>query len=87
MYYFDDDVYDLKYVGLNLQYILAILAELNDPKHVGKYYDVSHMRKLLCSQMGIVLTNKRLLTNFYSKLDTFLLLTNKNMPTKRKRQC
>ena len=73
MYYFDGDEYDLKYAGLDPQYILAFLAELKNSKAGGKYYGVSHMSKFYDAiKWGSVLANQRLSTNFYSKLDTFL---------------
>ena len=73
MYYFDCDEYDLKYAGLDPQYILAFLAELKNSKAGGKYYGVSHMSKFYDAiKWGSVLANQRLSTNFYSKLDTFL---------------
>jgi hypothetical protein len=72
LYYFDLDEYYLKYAGLDPQYILAFLAELKDSKPGGKHYDVSHMSKFYDAiKWGSVLAEQCLLTNFYSKLDTF----------------
>ena len=72
MYYFDSE-YDLKYAGLDPQYILAFLAKLKNSKPRGKYYGDSHMGKFYNAiKWFSVLVNQWLLTNFYSKLDTFL---------------
>lgn len=64
MYYFDANEYDLKYADLNLHYILS-------SGH--KYFCVSQMSKTYYAmKWGSMLANQWLLTNFHSKLDTFL---------------
>ena len=85
LYYFDLDEYDLKYAGLDPQYILAFFVELKNSKPGGKYYGVSHMSKFYDAiKWGSVLANQCLLTNFYSKLDTFLAAFKRDLQTKRK---
>ena len=87
MYYFDGDEYDLKYAGLDPQYILAFLAELKNSKAGGKYYGVSHMSKFYDAiKWGSVLANQRLSTNFYSKLDTFLAAYKQEYANQKKKR-
>ena len=72
VYYFHVDEFNLKQVGLDLQYILAFLVKLKNAKPGGKYNGVYHMSKFYDATKGSVLASQCRFTNFCSKPSTFL---------------
>jgi hypothetical protein len=84
MYYYPQDLRDLKYSGLDVSYFLAFLSEMKK-KENGKIASYSHISKFYDSiKYGSKVVGRHLSLEFYSKTDTFLFCFKKEFAQAKK---